>query len=64
MLVEVAEVRACKTSCHISPAFRILPEAELSVHARLRVIYTPPPFEFCLEKLTVMQVQELKGLRM
>ena len=25
MLVEVAEVRACKASCHISPAFRILP---------------------------------------
>ena len=24
----------------------------------------PPPFEFCQEKLTVMQVQGLKGLRM
>ena len=23
-----------------------------------------PPFEFCQEKLTVMQVQELKGLEM
>ena len=28
------------------------------------VSYAPPPFEFCQEKLTVMQVQELKGLRM
>ena len=29
------------------------------------VSYTPPPpFEFCQEKLTVMQVQGLKGLRM
>ena len=25
---------------------------------------SPPPFEFCKEKLTVMQVQGLKGLRM
>ena len=24
----------------------------------------PPPFEFCQEKLTVMQVQGLKGLEM
>ena len=43
LLVEVAEVRACKASCHVPPA---------------------RPFEFCQEKLALMQVQELKGLRM
>ena len=50
VLVEVAEVRACKTSCQKPAApFEFCQEVELlvevaEVHARLRVIYTPTAF--------------------
>ena len=73
VLVEVAEVRARKASCHFSPsAFRILPGGGAAggggggPYMQGFVSYIPPPpfVEFCKEKLTVMQVQGLKGLRM
>ena len=49
-------------------AFRILPGGGAGGGGPCMqdfVSYIPPsPFEFCQEKLTVMQVQGLKGLRM
>ena len=54
VLVEVAEVRACKASCHFSPsAFRILPGGGATggggggPYMQGFVSYVPPPpFEF------------------
>ena len=51
-------------------AFRILPGGGAAggggggAYMQGFVSYIPPPFEFCKKKLTVMQVQGLKGLRM
>ena len=69
VLVEVAEVRVFVL--YTPRAFRILPGGGAAgggggcpcMQGFVSYIL-PPPFEFCQEKLTVMQVQGLKGLRM